>query len=237
MIYSFSRLTLYETCPNRFFKKYIEGFEEPATKPLALGKAVHRTVEGKLKGETHSEAVLNGMIESDFHREVTYDEVSKLASRAPIKKDMGEVELHFELPLASTEPAPKIQGYIDLITWNSNEIIDWKTNQRMYNVRDNHQIGLYAWAVSQLKGKEKIKGSLFFLRFRKASRWTFTNIEMEQSRQWALSLANEIDQKLFLYEIAPEKADALFPDKPSSFCSHCPFAVECFQKFSMFNPG
>ena len=45
MIFSFSRLNLYKTCPYRFFKKYIEGYEEPITYPLALGKGVHKAIE------------------------------------------------------------------------------------------------------------------------------------------------------------------------------------------------
>ena len=90
MIYSFSRLNLYTACPYRFFKKYIEGYEEPTTYPLALGKGVHKAVEDKINGVSHSEAVLNGMIEAEFHPEVTMDEMSKLVSHAPIQENMGE---------------------------------------------------------------------------------------------------------------------------------------------------
>ena len=34
--------------------------------PLALGKGVHKAIEDKIKGFSHTEAVLNGMIEADF---------------------------------------------------------------------------------------------------------------------------------------------------------------------------
>ena len=70
MIFSFSRLSLYETCPYRFYKKYIQGYKEPSSYPLALGKGVHKAIEDKIKGFSHSEAVLNGMIEADFQPEV-----------------------------------------------------------------------------------------------------------------------------------------------------------------------
>ena len=66
MIFSLSRSSLYTTCPYRFFKKYIEGNEEPATYPLALGKGVHKAVEDKINGVSHSEAIFNGIIEASF---------------------------------------------------------------------------------------------------------------------------------------------------------------------------
>ena len=106
MIFSFSRLSLYETCPYRFYKKYIQGYEEPTTYPLALGKGVHKAIEDKIKGVSHSEAVLNGMIEADFHPEVTMEELSDLVSHAPIQENMGETEIHFQLPLSDEEISP-----------------------------------------------------------------------------------------------------------------------------------
>jgi CRISPR/Cas system-associated exonuclease Cas4 (RecB family) len=49
-IFSFSRLNLYETCPRRFYLKYVEGMEEPPTEAAELGKAVHRYIELVLHG-------------------------------------------------------------------------------------------------------------------------------------------------------------------------------------------
>ena len=98
MIFSFSRLSLYETCPYRFYKKYIQGYEEPTTYPLALGKGVHKAIEDKIKGVSHSEAVLNGMIEADFHPEVTMEELSDLVSHAPITREHGGDGNSFSTP-------------------------------------------------------------------------------------------------------------------------------------------
>ena len=123
MIFSFSRLSLHESCPYRFYKKYILGYDEPTTYPLALGKGVHKAIEDKIKGISHSEAVLNGMIEADFHPEVKLEELSELVSHAPIQVNMGETEIHFQLPLSDETSAPMIQGYIDLVSPDASRIV------------------------------------------------------------------------------------------------------------------
>jgi len=210
------------------------GFEEPTTYPLALGKGVHKAVEDKINGVSHSEAVLNGMIEAEFHPVVTMDEMSKLVGHAPVQENMGETEIHFQLSLTGTDPAPMLQGYIDLVSPDGSKIVDWKTNRVRYDVRDNHQLGLYAWAIGQLKNRTQVEGNLYFLRFRRASKYVFNQLDMERSRQWALGVANEINSKREILDLLPEEADRLFPSTPSSHCRHCPFVIECYRKFSCY---
>ena len=234
MIYSFSRLNLYDTCPYRFYKKYIERLEEPVSKPLALGKAVHNAIEDKIKGVDHTEAILNGWIETNFHSEVTLDEINELASRAKIYPNKGDTEKRFKLPLDSGENAPMIQGIIDVVERKGRSITDWKTNRAMYSVTDTYQVGLYAWAVSELYGTSEVVGSLQFLRFRKSSSKIFDRFDMENARLWALGLAITIEDKLELYSMVPDKGEKIFPACPSNECRHCPFATDCVSKFSKF---
>lgn len=229
--FSFSRLSLYETCPHRFYKKYVEGYEEPTTYPLALGKGVHRAIEEKLKGLDHRLAIQKGLEEAEYHPEVTKNELSWLTRNAPIHEIYGDIEIYFKLPLSNEPNAPKIQGFIDVV--GGNYIVDWKTNRAMY-VRDNNQVGLYSWAMNQLRGWEEVYGRLYFLRFRQESNYLYTMEEMEESRLWAYNLAKEIQGKLEVAKAIPELKDELFPATPSRFCSHCPFAMDCFQKFSPY---
>lgn len=231
-VFSFSRLNLYETCPYRFYKRYVEGIEEPETYPLALGKGVHKAVEKKLKGMEHESAVLLGIIEADFHPEVEEQELSWLVKNAPIHKlnEVLDVELHFQLPLSDEPDAPQLQGYIDVV--GNGYIVDWKTNRVMYDVRDNFQVGLYAWALNQLFGYQKVYGHLYFLRFKKQSFSVFGLEEMEKARVWAYTLAKEIQDKVAKIKEQPNLVFELFPATPQSFCSHCPFAYECHSIFS-----
>lgn len=231
-VFSFSRLNLYETCPYRFYKKYVEGFDEPETYPLALGKGVHKAVEEKLQGTEHNVAVEIGMLEANYHPEVTRKELSWLTANAPIHQVFGEVELHFKLPLSDEPDAPMIQGYIDVV--GDGYIIDWKTNRVAYNVRDNYQLMLYAWAMNQLYGWHEVSSSLYFLRFKEPRTELFGLTDMEEAREWAYSLAREIQAKLSVVEAMPELKYELFPATPQSFCSHCPFSYDCFSNFSTF---
>ena len=82
--------------------------------------------------------------------------MSELVSYAPLTENMGETEIHFQLPLSYEDSAPMLQGYIDLVSPDGSKIVDWKTNRVRYDVRDNHQVGLYAWAVGQLKTGETV---------------------------------------------------------------------------------
>src|SRR5699024_3842518 len=219
-----------------FYQKYVEGYEEPSSLPLALGKGVHKSIEDKMNGVPHNEAVANGIVEADFHPEVTVQELSSLTWNAPVhgkNKIQGETEIYFKIPLSDEDDAPMIQGYIDVV--GKNFIVDWKSNRVPYNVRDNHQIGLYAWAISKLRNIPEVNGSLYFLRFKKESSFTYTHKEMEEARLWALYLSKEIQGKLSMVKAIPDLKDDLFHDKPSYFCSHCPFAVECFKKFSPYS--
>ena len=77
-----------ETCPYRSYKKYIQGDEEPTTYPLALGKGVH------------SEAILNGMIEADFHSAVTLEELQPCAYTREQGQNCSLTEKEIVLPLA-----------------------------------------------------------------------------------------------------------------------------------------
>lgn len=234
MLFSFSRLKMFEECPFRFFKKYIEGYEEPTTLPLALGKAVHKAIEDKIKGLDHHIAIQNGYVESGFHSQLTYDEISDLVNRARLPKEPVQTEMYFELPLENTENAPKIRGYIDVIGEGGKFITDWKTNRKMYRVTENHQVGIYAWVANQIYGATNVVGTLYFLRYRKASTHIYSLMDMENARIWALNLAKTIRAKVELYEMIPQDVEQIFPSQPGANCKHCPFVKECYNRFGTY---
>lgn len=225
-VYSFSRLSLYATCPYRFYLKYVLGRQEPVTKPLALGKAVHKGVELRIKGASEEEAVMAAIIESDFHPEVDLEEMERLIRVALMVK--GETEVHFVLPLAHGSNL-KVQGYIDLLSESA--FFDWKTNWRMYGVNDTMQLALYAWAIMQTTGRDIVRGTLYFLRYKKPLSYLYTFQEAEKARQWAYELALEISEKVSVVELFPDMSIQAFQATPGSHCKHCPFALECYRQF------
>jgi len=221
-IFSFSRLSLYETCPYRFYLKYVLDRPEPVTKPLALGKAVHKAIELLIQGADEEEAVIAALIECDFHPEVTRDEIVSLTRSAPRLE--GRAEVHFELPLTPASDL-KLQGYIDLLQIGG--FFDWKTNRRVYGPMDTMQLSLYAWAAMEMESLDLIRGTLYFLRFRQSKSHLFTKKEAEAARAWAYRLAHEIAEKVDIHGTFPELEGTLFPPRPGSHCRHCPFAAEC----------
>src|SRR5690625_4422754 len=143
--FSFSRLNLYETYPHRFYHRYVEGYEEPETYPLALGSGVHKAIESKMNGASHEQAVLNGLIEANFHEEVTKKELSNLTWNAPVQGDnaiRGQTEVYFTLPLSYEADARNSKVYMYVVGNGYN--VDWKVILVSYDVRKNQLIALYA---------------------------------------------------------------------------------------------
>lgn len=230
MIYSFSRLSLFEQCPFRFYLKYVMKRDEPFTLPLALGKATHKGIEAIInRGCSLEEAVMEGLIEADFYPMSRTDLVWLIRS-APVYKGMGKTEGHFILPLSDSPSSPKIQGYIDLETEDS--FVDWKSGRVPYGIWDTMQIPLYAWAILQQREIRTIRGSLYFLRFKKWVTEIFDRSMAEKGRKWAYDLAMRIEQAQFLLDLFPDKFKEIFPAKPSHRCKVCPFALECYKTFA-----
>lgn len=78
-----------------------------------------------------------------------------------------------------------------------------------------------------------INGKLYFLRFRQESGFVFDEADAEQARQWALWLAREIEDRRLQIAVELDSVARMFPPRPSSLCSHCPFVLECYQRFGI----
>ncbi|SOC22025.1 PD-(D/E)XK nuclease superfamily protein [Ureibacillus xyleni] len=227
--FSFSRLSLYDDCPRRFYYRYILALEEKEGVPLWLGRAIHKAIERKIVGDSFDSALIQGMAAINFNQTVPFNDLKFLLNNLPANVQ-GNTEQYFKLAL-NEEGTLFLQGYIDL--QNGPEITDWKSNRKIYSVNDTAQIGLYSWAIHQLYGYEQVKGRLYFLRFRKESAFVYDRSTMELARQWALQLAQEILIKLQQVQSGGNWC-GLFPSVRSSKCSHCPFAIACYR--SQSNP-
>lgn len=233
-IFSYSRLKLYESCPFRWYLKYVENQIESDSMPLMLGKAVHKAIEEKLLGKADKEALLEGWKEVNYYP-IDLDEYGALFQRATVVRGEAlrpnvEVEKHFTLPLDG-EGSPKLQGYIDLVQqiFGTYSFTDWKSNRLKYEPTDNMQLALYAWALSIIYNVSEVSGTLFFLRFFKdnAKSKMYTKADMEEARLWALSLATDIQRNLEDLFVAHHPLEDCFPAKANPGCSNCPFADQC----------
>lgn len=241
-VFSYSRLKKFEDCPFQFFKKYILGKEEPKTFPLALGSAAHDAIEGALSGKDKSLALGEAIMEQDYFDDYkvdtldTINTLNEFIANAPVdyllEKDDLEIEKYFKIPLSDEDNAPYIRGYIDVIV-DKQEIWDWKTNRFSYDVTEEHQQGLYAWAIAKKYEMEDIDARLFFLRNKWYSKHTYTQEDQEEARKWAYNLALDIQRRLQELKKEPTmlKAAELFQANTNKYCEYCPFVAECFRVF------
>ncbi|MFS0783483.1 PD-(D/E)XK nuclease family protein [Bacillus sp. 1P06AnD] len=241
---SFSRLTLFENCPYRWFLKYVKKKEESDSLPLLLGKAVHKAIEEKMLGKTDKEALLEGWSEVDYYP-LDLVEYETLFRRSNVVRGEAhslnvEVEKHFTLPL-DPKYTIRVQGYIDVFKqiFGTYSFTDWKTNRFMYDPMDNRQLALYAWAISQMYNVTEVSGTLFFLRYFKDNAKTvlFKQREMEIARQWAFNLAMDIHATLINFFEQKKSLAACFPATSNPGCSNCPFSVQCISTYPHISKG
>ena len=166
MIYSFSRLKKYSECPASFQYKYLFDMPEAVTEPLVLGETVHAAIQAYLVGVEMNAAIANAMQETELP--LDRNEVEKLTHHSAVTNTCGgHIEEHFTIPLDEYGTI-QIQGYIDWWDKSSDgsvHLIDWKANRIKYAPKENHQLGLYAWHLSQITGAKEINAELAFLLF------------------------------------------------------------------------
>jgi len=241
LIYSYSRLKKYDECPAQFYCRYILELPETPSEAAVLGKAVHKAIELRLKGYTLDESVNMALSEAELP--VNRAEVIALTTHPEVenmcKNNLWQVEYHFELPLQKDSPAsPIIQGYIDLWWEDFLEVnlLDWKTNRIKHPPQANRQLGLYAWALNQLTGQNHINASLVFLRCGATNCYEtkdYGSNDIEEARNWALNLANNIETALKKIHYEKYISDLYpiinnnFPATPGGHCKHCSYAVQC----------
>ena len=224
--FSFSRLNLYHVCPKRWHYKYVLGLDDPAGPPAILGKTVHKANELCLNGHSFEDAVVTAYLE-EGDSTVEKSMVESMVKTALSYHYRGPTEQHFVMPLAD---GIKLQGYIDLVPNNGQipTVVDWKTGFKVYQVLDSWQIPLYAAAVIEQTGAEIVRGVLAFLRFKTTRTALISRKEALQAKKWAISTAEDIQQRLELLAIfVPNE---VFPARPSPACGNCPWCVQCLRE-------
>ncbi len=239
MIYSYSRLKRYSDCPASFQYKYLYEMVEEPTEPLILGKTVHAAIQLYLNGADLQTAVDSAILQ-EAEIPVDRGEVIRMVQH-PIVTGIsgGQVEQRLAIPLDG-EGLIQFQGYIDWyreLPDRTVQLIDWKTNRSKYDPTENHQLGLYSWYLSQTTGATEIDAELVFLRYPYADACqahTYTTKEMEEARIWALTLAEEIDEKVAeLNLLDGAGGDSLFPATPGKACQYCSHASLCIKSINV----
>lgn len=208
---------------------------ELPTEPLVLGKTVHTAIQLYLTGTELQNAVDQAILQK-AELPVDRAEVLCLVEHPMVKGvQRGQIEERYLIPL-DREGVIQLQGYIDWyeqLPSGAVKLIDWESNRQKYAPTDNHQLGLYSWYLSQVTGATEIDAELVFLRYPYADSWqayTYTSVEMEQARNWALALATEIEDKDAELNLLDGGEDGhLFPAIPGKHCQTCSHASLCIK--------
>lgn len=236
--FSFSRLNLYQTCPRRFYYKYVLELDDPPGEAAILGKTVHKAIELVLNGRSFDDAVLTACME-EAGLSVDRTEVEMLTKTAlsfarHYYNRETEKYIMTELSEIIIELGKGIlfHGYIDLLCLcRKNEIpviLDWKTNRSPYDITSTWQILLYAAAVMEQTGVETVEGILVFLRTGHVSRSVINENMAKQAKEWAARTAEEIQHKLELIKSSRDP-HGIFPSSPSVACRYCPWSYLCLK--------
>lgn len=130
----------------QFKKRYIaKVYDEPSSPALAVGKAMHKMIEERLKGQSIEVAIQSGLQEieniADYEidygktgsREKIIDQYQKLSTivinELPTYNDILAIEDRVECELSIRNKKIPMKGYIDAVRdlGDTLEIIDWKS--------------------------------------------------------------------------------------------------------------
>lgn len=130
----------------QFKKRYIaKVYDEPSSPALVVGKAMHKMIEERLKGQSIEVAIQSGLQEieniADYEidygktgsREKIIDQYQKLSTivinELPTYDDILAIEDRVECELSICNKKIPMKGYIDLVRdlGDTLEIVDWKS--------------------------------------------------------------------------------------------------------------
>jgi putative RecB family exonuclease len=240
-LYSHSRLSLFEQCPEAFKIKYIDkNFPDlPVSINLFLGKVVHDSLEKlynkKMLGEIwemdemirhfamswkngfNSEIrVTNGDSKDFFHKGIKFL-IDYYQSHKPFLDGTMETEKRIVFPLDETGEVG-IQGYVDRIVkrgWDQFEVHDYKTNvmmKKQEEVDADRQLAFYHIGLQKLFGKKlKVKLVWHFLAHNRSMSSTRTQGQLEKLRLDTLKLIGEIE------------SNTVWPACGRQWCDWCDF--------------
>lgn len=238
-VYSNSKLSLYEQCPEAFRIKYIDRTfpELPRSMALFLGEMVHESLEWlyvEAKDEKKVELddlifhfadtwhknfsaniKLNGLRAEDFMQKGIRFLMDYYFKHAPFAENTIEVEKRIVFPLNETY---KVEGYVDRIVLGKEgeyEIHDYKTNERMKSqdeVDADRQLAFYHLGLKELFGADiKVKLIWHFLAHNQSIISQRSEIQLDDVKKNTVLLIKKIEET------------RVWPSCGNKWCDWCEF--------------
>ena len=229
-VWSFSRLTSYETCHHSFYRKYILGESDKQNDWGACNGFAHDILEATLKGELPYEEAADVFwsgaheytfptMRPDYARKHTSAIYNFFKQWRGIQGEIIGVERSFVIDIGGE----KLRGFIDLETRDEEGIktIDWKGSaisgfQGKKLKEKERQLQLYSISAEEHWGEPVSKAFFYLLKYNKAIEVDLSPKAIQEARDWMLRLIEEIDN------------DTTWEAKPSYFwCSNICGSVGC----------
>ncbi len=243
VVYSHSKLWLYESCPEFYKLKYIDKKVPPmqTSMPLFLGSVVHEVLEWLYHQIKYHEITIDELIEyftdrwsAQFDENIRVENGDEIdaynkavrfltdyyTKHKPFKENVIAIERKIIFPIDS-EGNYKIQGYIDRLDVAEDgtyEIHDYKTNQSMKKqseIDKDRQLALYHIGLQELFGKEiNVRLIWHFLNFNQQIMSQRTQEQLDKLKVDTLALIKRIEN------------ETEWPACESRYCDWCNYKKE-----------
>jgi RecB family exonuclease len=229
---SYSALSSFEQCPQKYKWQYIDRIKVPPTKDLFFGILIHELMEIALKNDPvmtpkvkiielyknrwNPKIFKDEIVEKEFYQDGLTIIEKFYESHQPGVTAILSTEKFFEIYFEGH----KIVGKIDRIDRHPTgeiEIIDYKTNKKLPHESDFNfdlQLPLYEWAAKNIWNDiDNVKLSLYFLRHNK--KITPSKIKtLKELQEYILRSVEEIQK-------------SNFEPAPSKLCAWCEYIDRC----------
>ena len=231
---SFSKLTLYEDCPRRYFRNIVLGEQQPPNKYMKMGLDFHKfaeTFHNKLMavGVDRNKILQlkdsNDKFNSDF---VDYElrRYELLKEHDALQKFLPVMTEHFMTAEIGGYEIRGVVDRVDLLLNDEYAVIDYKPQAPWDNKGKKKlkmQLGIYVEMLSQVKDlKVKYIGTYYYKKQDSCVKKFHPNTARAVAR-YVTKIGNKIEEDLEAFR----NKEPSFLAKLSNHCNHCMFKPDC----------
>lgn len=200
---SYTKLSTYTTCPQKFKLRYVDNIPDFSSPEMVLGSKVHEAIHRLFKNQP-IDSIDDGYVVNRAKKVV--EEITK-------KYKVIGSEVYFSLPVFDVE----FEGYIDLIAKDSIGnllVLDFKLG-----VGSLLQTAIYAWMLEKAKNKQ-----VNFIGLLKVSLNGDETVN-EDIRPFSDEYRQEVER--FIQNTLESISKGIYVPKPSENCLRCSYVEFC----------
>lgn len=210
--WSYSSLSRFEECPQRYFWEKVEKRPVPPSPHLERGNHIHAQFERALRADA-TEAGVPAVSLIEY--------VAALKLRRPIVEEMWHFDRRWNFLGTEFRPTSwllvKMDAYVPPVVGRKAKnahVVDWKTGKKY----DDHekQAEIYALAAAAREGVERCAEVDIDMVY----------VDQAHIEKWSLPAAEVFDEATAEWSERAEKMLTAreYPAKPNRFCNWCPFS-------------